>query len=111
MSDRPTHVLTHINRERSDERVIDLSSDLSWLPILGPSATVLIQVLIDALPQSGFDTAELAARCGIGVRQLWITIERLERFRVIHVAGTDVLVINQFMPCPSTIGRRGRIEV
>ena len=73
-----------------------------WLPIIGPTATVLAQTLARHTPTGGFtwDPAELAQRIGLaGSRsKLWQSLNRLDLFGVAHFHATDVLTIRLWLP-------------
>ena len=73
-----------------------------WLPIIGPTATVLAQTLARHTPNGGmtWDTASLARRIGLAGNRskLWDSLNRLDRFGVAHFHATDVLTIRLWLP-------------
>ena len=73
-----------------------------WLPIIGPTATVLAQTLARHTPTGGttWDTAELARRIGLAGNRskLWHSLNRLDLFGVAHFHATDVLTIRLWLP-------------
>ena len=73
-----------------------------WLPILGPTATVLAQTLARHTPtgRATWDTTELAQRIGLaGTRsKLWQSLNRLDLFGIVHFHATDVLTIRLWLP-------------
>lgn len=76
---------------------VDLVDSLEWLPVLGPSATVLAQALLSA-DRSTWRMNELAAVIGVKRSKLADAIERLVLFGAAAVVGTDVLVLRRWMP-------------
>ncbi|MGE0307162.1 MAG: hypothetical protein AB7Q27_15545 [Acidimicrobiia bacterium] len=73
-----------------------------WLPVIGPSCTVLAQLLARNTPTGGatWDTVDLARRIGFAGSQsrLWRTLNRLDLFGVAHFHATDVLTIRLWLP-------------
>lgn len=73
-----------------------------WLPIIGPTATVLAQTLARHTPTGGatWDTVELAQRIGLAGNRskLWHSLNRLDLFGVAHFHATDVLTIRLWLP-------------
>ena len=73
-----------------------------WLPIIGPTATVLAQTLARYTPTGGatWDTGELARRIGLSGNRskLWVSLNRLDQFGVAHFHATDVLTIRLSLP-------------
>jgi hypothetical protein len=68
-----------------------------WLPVIGPTATVLAHTLARYTATGGatWDTGEFANRIGLsGIRsRLWDSLNRLDIFGVAHFHATDVLTI------------------
>jgi hypothetical protein len=73
-----------------------------WLPIIGPTATVLAQILARHAPTGGasWDTTELAQRVGLAGNRskLWQSLNRLDLFGVAQFHATDVLTIRLWLP-------------
>lgn len=73
-----------------------------WLPVLGPTATVLAYTLARHTPREGsrWDTADLARRIGLAGNRskLWQSLNRLEQFGVARFHATDVLTIRLWLP-------------
>ena len=73
-----------------------------WLPIIGPTATVLAQTLARHTPTGGttWNTTELAQRIGLAGNRskLWHSLNRLDLFGVAHFHATDVLTIRLWLP-------------
>lgn len=73
-----------------------------WLPIIGPTATVLAQTLARHTPTGGttWNTSDLAQRIGLSGNRsrLWISLNRLDQFGVAHFHATDVLTIRLTLP-------------
>jgi hypothetical protein len=73
-----------------------------WLPVIGPTATVLAATLV-ANARGGatrWDTTDLAGRIGLAgnLSKLWYSLERLASFRCATFASTDVFVIRCELP-------------
>ena len=84
--------------------VDDLSSILTWLPVLGPSASWLLYLTAAWANEHRtyeYPTGALATALGLGPRALAKTFERLVMFRVAVWAGTDTLVIGSPLPALS----------
>lgn len=68
-----------------------------WLPIIGPTATVLAYTLARHTPTGGatWDTLALAQRVGLAGNRhkLWMSLNRLEMFGIAQFHATDVLTI------------------
>ena len=73
-----------------------------WLPVIGPTASVLAQVLARHTPKGGarWDTTALAQRIGLAGNRskLWQSLNRLEMFGVAQFHSTDVLTIRLWLP-------------
>ena len=73
-----------------------------WLPIIGPTATVLAQTLARHTPTGGatWDTTELAQRIGLAGNRskLWHSLNRLDMFAVARFHATDVLTLRLWLP-------------
>lgn len=76
-----------------------------WLPVIGPTATVLAQTLARYTPTDGttWNTTELAQRIGLAGNRskLWASLNRLDQFGVAHFHATDVLTIRLALPALS----------
>jgi len=76
-----------------------------WLPIIGPTATVLAHTLARHCPVGGarWSTADLAQRVGLAGNRskLWVSLNRLDQFGVAHFHATDVLTIRTALPALS----------
>ncbi len=77
-----------------------------WLPVLGPTATVLAYLLARhaAYDDTDWDTATLARSVGLGgsCSKLWISLDRLATFRVATFVGTDALTVRLYLPALSS---------
>ena len=73
-----------------------------WLPIIGPTATVLAHTLTRHTDAAGttWNTSELAQRVGLSGNRskLWDSLNRLDQFGVAHFHATDVLTIRTWLP-------------
>jgi hypothetical protein len=73
-----------------------------WLPIIGPTATVLAQTLARHTDHGGatWDTTELAQRIGLAGNRskLWQALNRIDMFGIAHFHATDVLTIRLWLP-------------
>ena len=76
-----------------------------WLPVIGPTATVLAQVLARHTASGGtsWNVADLALRVGLSgsVARLWTTLNRLDQFKLIRFHATDVLTVRVALPALS----------
>ena len=76
-----------------------------WLPIIGPTATVLAHTLAGHSPAGGatWNTSELAQRVGLSRNRskLWDSLNRLDQFGVAQFHATDVLTIRIWLPALS----------
>ncbi len=76
-----------------------------WLPVIGPTATVLAQTLARYTPTGGttWNTTELAQRIGLSGNRskLWASLNRLDQFGVAQFHATDVLTIRLALPALS----------
>jgi hypothetical protein len=76
-----------------------------WLPVLGPTATVLAATLARSTPPGGvrWDTTELAQRIGLAGNRskLWASLNRLDQFHVAQFHATDVLTVRLWLPALS----------
>ena len=77
-----------------------------WLPVIGPTATVLAHTLARHTPAGGatWNTVELARRVGLAGNRskLWDSFNRLDHFGVAHFHATDVLTIRIWLPALSS---------
>ncbi|HWL43028.1 MAG TPA: hypothetical protein VNQ73_08795 [Ilumatobacter sp.] len=73
-----------------------------WLPVLGPTASVLAHTLgrTTSLAGSTWDTGDLALRIGLAGNRpkLWQSLNRLDRFGVARFHATDVLTVRLWLP-------------
>jgi hypothetical protein len=73
-----------------------------WLPVIGPTATVLAHTLARHTEPSGttWRTDSLARRIGLAgsCSKLWASLERLERFGIVQFHATDVLTVRTMLP-------------
>ena len=73
-----------------------------WLPILGPTATVLAYLFARhaAAGDTCWPTDALARMIGLAGNRskLWVSLERLDRFRVARFVSTDTLTIRLWLP-------------
>ena len=82
------------------------SDDLCWwLPILGPTASVLAFRFARhaAQAESCWPTDDLARMVGLAGNRsrLWLSLERLHRFHVTTFVSTDTLTIRLWLPALS----------
>jgi hypothetical protein len=77
-----------------------------WLPVIGPTATVLAHTLARHTPTGGatWNTVELAQRVGLSGNRskLWDSLNRLDKFGVAHFHATDVLTVRAWLPALSS---------
>ena len=101
---RPDHLHVCTDTTRGAHRT-DSDDIYWWLPIIGPTATVLAQTLARYTPTGGatWDTSELARRIGLSGNRskLWVSLNRLDQFGVAHFHATDVLTIRLSLPALS----------
>lgn len=73
-----------------------------WLPVIGPTATVLAQLFVRTTPRDGavWQAETLARTVGLGGsgRQLWNALDRLAMFRFVTFHACDVLTIRTELP-------------
>ena len=73
-----------------------------WLPILGPTSTLLAYLLARHAchGETRWDTHELARTIGLGTNRvrLWESLERLSNFKVATFVSTDVIAIRLELP-------------
>jgi len=76
-----------------------------WLPVIGPTASVLAFTLARYTPKEGarWDTLALAQRIGLAGNRskLWLSLNRLEQFGAATFHATDVLTIRLWLPALS----------
>ena len=98
---RPDHINVCLDTTPGPHRTD--STDIEWwLPIIGPTATVLALTLVRHTAPTGtiWTTETLAQRVGLsGSRsRLWASLERLDSFRLAHFHATDVLTVRTQLP-------------
>lgn len=73
-----------------------------WLPTLGPSAMLALQLLVSSGPAQ-WQVSELALRLGLGHSgsKMWQTLDRLECYRAASFPSTDVMVVRKYLPALS----------
>ena len=73
-----------------------------WLPVIGPTATVLAYLFARHAAQSEtcWSTDTLACMTGLAGNRskLWASLERLDRFHVARFVSTDTLTIRLWLP-------------
>ena len=73
-----------------------------WLPVIGPTATVLARLFTRTTPPTGatWQTDTLARTIGLGGggRHLWNALERLAMFHIVTFHSADVLTIRTELP-------------
>jgi hypothetical protein len=98
---RPTH-LNVVADHTPGEHITDSDDIWWWLPVLGPTATVLAYNLARHARHTDmtWPTEALAQRVGLGKSQslMWRSLDRLDMFQVAHFHGTDVLTIRLQLP-------------
>jgi hypothetical protein len=98
---RPEH-LTVVIDHTPGRHPTDSPEIAWWLPIIGPTATVLAITLVAAARRGStrWDTIDLARRIGLAgnLSKLWYSLERLASFRCATFASTDVFVIRCELP-------------
>ncbi len=76
-----------------------------WLPIIGPTAGVLAFLLARhaATGETCWPTDDLARMVGLAGNRskLWLSLDRLHRFRVATFVSTDTLTIRLWLPALS----------
>ena len=101
---RPDHIHVLADHAAGPHRT-DSDDIWWWLPILGPTATVLAYLLARhaAYNETTWDTQTLARVVGLGNGRykLWSTLDRLAMFRVATFHGTDTLAIRLYLPALS----------
>lgn len=96
---RPTvlHVVVDVEQRACDD-------PFAWLPVLGPTSTLILDRLTRcdnaALDGGGtlansYDPAALADALGVAPAALWRSCERLHRFGVAEFVSPDVLVVQR----------------
>ena len=100
-SDRPDQINVCLDTTPGPHRTD--SDDVGWwLPLIGPTASVLAYVLARHTARTGtvWDTEPLARRIGLAGNRskLWLSLDRLDRFGVAHFHATDVLTIRTHLP-------------
>ena len=98
---RPDHI-TVIADHTPGEHATDSDDFWWWLPVLGPSSS-LLAFLLSRHANHGdrrWDIAELAATIGLAgsTGTLWRTLERLNMFGVLTFVSTDVATIRLQLP-------------
>jgi hypothetical protein len=77
-----------------------------WLPVLGPTAAVLVHALAGRARREdhAWATVELARRIGLAGRRsaLWTSLERLDHFRCVTFVAVDVLTVRLELPALTT---------
>lgn len=81
--------------------VVDLGVSNEWLPLLGPTGSAIVRVVVEHWPRSDWDVHDLAATCGVAPAHFWRSVDRLVRFGVAAMPSTDVVVVRRFMDPPS----------
>jgi hypothetical protein len=98
---RPDHI-TVIADHTPGEHATDSEDFWWWLPVIGPSGTLLAYLLSRHASHSDrtWDTAELAATIGLSgsTTNLWRTLERLNNFGILTFVSTDVATIRLQLP-------------
>jgi hypothetical protein len=81
---------------------------LWWLGSLGPTATMLAQLLAHSveLEPAAFEIPLLATRLGVDAKKVRHTLERLDRFNVGHFHAADVFTIRMALPLLSNSNLR-----
>ncbi len=73
-----------------------------WLPILGPTSTLLAYLLARhaTYGETTWDTHELARTVGLGTNRarLWESLERLAHFYIATFVSTDVIAVRLELP-------------
>lgn len=103
---RPARLIVTADR-RPGAHVADSDDVWWWLPILGPTATVLVYNLARYARHAevAWPAHELARRVGLGqaTARLWTSLDRLERFGAATFHSTDLLAVRLELP---TLTRR-----
>ena len=98
---RPTHLNVAADHT-AGEHVTDSDDIWWWLPILGPTATVLAYNLARYARHSDvtWPVDALAQRIGLGKSKglLWRSLDRLDTFHVARFHSTDLLTIRLELP-------------
>ena len=73
-----------------------------WLPIIGPTATILAYTFARQTAAAGtiWETSALAQRVGLAGNRsrLWASLDRLDMFGLAHFHATDILTIRTQLP-------------
>lgn len=98
ISTRPSTLHVHLDRTRGPHRT-DSEEVFWWLPVLGPTSTVLAYLLVGHGERS-WSSDELARTVGLGgkLSKLWVALDRLGRFGVATFEAADVLVVRCELP-------------
>jgi hypothetical protein len=76
-----------------------------WLPIIGPTASALAYLFARhaATAEASWPTDDLARMVGLAGNRsrLWLSLDRLHRFRVATFVSTDTLTIRLWLPALS----------
>lgn len=103
---RPAQLIVTADR-RPGAHVADSDDVWWWLPVLGPTATVLSYNLARFARHAEvtWPADELARRIGLGhaTSRLWTSLDRLERFGAATFHSTDLLAVRLELP---TLTRR-----
>jgi hypothetical protein len=98
---RPDHLVVIADHRPGTHRV-DSDEIAWWLPILGPTSTILAHTLAHHARRrdTEFVTADLARRIGLGGShaKLWQSLDRLHRFYCLTFVSTDVATIRLELP-------------
>jgi hypothetical protein len=98
---RPDRILVIADHRPGTHRV-DSDQIGWWLPILGPTSTILARTLAHHARRSDteFVTFDLARRLGLGGSRskLWQSLDRLHRFHCLTFVSTDIATIRLELP-------------
>lgn len=100
MSGRPELIRVHCNEADVDREFDTWADPLAWLPMLGPSVTVIGMRLIAVMGQR-VNVHGLALECGLQSSTFWKATERAISFGVASMPAPDVLVWHRFTYDPS----------
>lgn len=92
----------HVYLDTTPGRHRTASGDIGWyLPVLGPTATVVAHLLASRTPSAGraWSLDDLAERVGLGnTTRLRATLRRLERFGVLRFHDLDLATVRTWLP-------------
>lgn len=74
------------------------AGDRWWLPAIGPTATLLAELLAGEEASTEWSTTRLAGLLGVSTDRLWRALNRLETFGMLKFHSTDVATARRRWP-------------